>query len=462
MRITVSLDTQAVITQPSPLRFKAGCFNPIEIAFTRGSQSVPLPDGAVIEFALKPRNQWTGGLLAYLNTFAPGAGSLYTGSLNCATVAILGALGLSDDVPANDAANLDASAEVTWSFSGQKFRSATFSVTVETPLTDDSPVATPDPELYPTPAELALKSDLPHVPAFGTAALRDAGTPNGVATLGPDGKISPEQMSPVPVEVELVPASNAAGRFALTPAQVNIGDLIEQADTHAIYEVIDKEWLNNETGYVQIGIRAAAPVSGLPNGLLAYWKLDEESGVRVDATGNGNDLSDTNAVGFDLGKFGNAAGFDGTNSLTAASPIIAGDANFTIAAWINPSEFNSYNIVASSFPLVSFGLNDGYLHFYAGGPSDCNGDAVTVNEWSFVVFRRQGNSCFGSVNAGTVMITEATDTEAPANFTIGQEANREGYFQGLIDEMGVWNRALSDAEITQLYNNGNGISYPFA
>jgi len=69
VKITVSLDTQAVITQPSPLRFKAGCFNPLEVAFTRGSQTMPLPDVAVIEFALKPRNQWTGGLLAYLNAF---------------------------------------------------------------------------------------------------------------------------------------------------------------------------------------------------------------------------------------------------------------------------------------------------------------------------------------------------------------------------------------------------------
>jgi hypothetical protein len=66
VKITVNLDTQAVITQPSPLRFKAGCFNPVEIGFTRSSQTASLPDGAVIEFALKPKNQWTGGLLAYL------------------------------------------------------------------------------------------------------------------------------------------------------------------------------------------------------------------------------------------------------------------------------------------------------------------------------------------------------------------------------------------------------------
>ncbi len=170
MRITVNLDTQSVITQPSPLRFKAGCFNSIEIGFTRSSQSVPLPDGSVIEFALKPRNQWTGGLLAYLNVFSPAAGNLYAGTLNCATAGLLSALGLSDQLTGNDVAQIDASAEVTWSFGGQKFRSTTFSVTVEAPVTDDNAAASPDPELYPTPAEVARKSDLPIVATTAEAA----------------------------------------------------------------------------------------------------------------------------------------------------------------------------------------------------------------------------------------------------------------------------------------------------
>ena len=241
MRITVSLDTQAVITQPSPLRFKAGCFNPVEVTFTRGSQSVPLPDGAVIEFALKPRNQWTGGLLAYLNAFTPGAGSIYTGSLNCASVAMLRALGLSDEVPANDIANLDASAEVTWSFGGQKFRSATFSGTVEAPLTDERPVATPDPERYPLPEEIALKTD---VPVVGTAAALNAGEPNGAATLDGDGKLKGEQVpDAIALKSDLVPTGSnrivVQDRFALATlptsdvngnpiAKVNIGDVVHQ------------------------------------------------------------------------------------------------------------------------------------------------------------------------------------------------------------------------------------------
>lgn len=67
---------------------------------------------------------------------------------------MLDALGLGDTDPGNDEAQLEACGEITWSFGGQKFRSATFPVIVEPPLTDDNPVPVPDPQLYPTPQEL--------------------------------------------------------------------------------------------------------------------------------------------------------------------------------------------------------------------------------------------------------------------------------------------------------------------
>jgi hypothetical protein len=267
VKITVNLDTQAIITQPSPLRFKAGCYNPVEVVFTRGSQSVPLPHGTVIEFALKPRNQWTGGLLAYLNTFTPGAGSIYTGSLNCASAAMLAALGLSDEVPANDVANLDASAEVSWSFGGQKFRSATFSVTVEAPLTDESPIATPDPERYPQPEAIALKTDIPEV---GTAAALNAGEPNGAATLDGNGKLKGTQVpGAVALKSDLMPMGSSriviADRFSLANlptvdvngnpiAEVYVGDVVHQTGTPAtprtaVVQFVDHTITDDDVNY---------------------------------------------------------------------------------------------------------------------------------------------------------------------------------------------------------------------
>lgn len=467
MKITVNLDTQAVITQSSPLRFKAGCFNPIEIGFTRASQPAPLPDDAVVEFALKPRNQWTGALLAYLNAFSSGAGNLYAGTLNCSSAALLGALGLLDDAPTNDVGQIDASAEVTWSFSGHKFRSATLPVIVESPITDDNPIPFPDPELYPPPSEIALKSDVPILPALGSAAALNAGAPNGAATLGPDGKLSSNQLPTIPSGCKLVAVTDGGQRLTLTPSQVAVGDLVEQLDTRAVYQVIDPALLGQEAGYVKIGIRPEAQISGgdaLADGLLAYWKLDEESGPRTDSTGNGNDLSDNNGVGYDAGKIDNAASFGGSNYLQAATPILGINDDFTIAAWVKPNSTGSYLIAAASYPdYISFGISDaGLVHLTAGGGSDISGDPVPIDDWSMIVARRLGESISVSVNAGAATFGMLGSTSQPAAFTVSSNSGWEAFFQGLIDEVGVWNRALSDSEITQLYNNGNGLGYPFA
>jgi len=469
VKITVNLDTQAIITQPSPLRFKAGCFNPVELGFTRGSQSVPLPDGAVIEFALKPRNQWTGGLLAYLNAFVPAAGNLYLGTLNCATAALMTALGLSDQVPANDVANLDASAEVSWSFGGQKFRSVTFPATVETPLIGGNAATSPDPELYPAPADVARKSDIPQLPVFGTAASLNAGVSNGVATLGQDGKVPPEQLPAMPhvTSIKVVSVSDAAGRLALTQTQLNVGDLVEQTDTLAVYQVLDATLLNQEAGYVLIGTRSLATTGTLGDGLLAFWKLDEESTVRGDATGNGNALSDTNGVGFTSGKLGNAAYFNGSNSLSTNTTFDTSQ-SYTICCWAKTDATGGYQKVvevdgaSSQTQLEAWG--DGF-----NGPFFQPANNVQLTIPGFVG-DTQPHFLTCAYNAATGVASFYIDGQKSTQdglMGIGQP----GYLgiggatsdplTGWVDEVGVWNRALSDEEIAQLYNNGNGLAYPF-
>jgi len=131
---------------------------PLEVAFTRGSQVAVLPEGAALEFILKPRGQFTGGTLVFHDTFAAAAGSLYLGTANFSTTPLLAALGLTDEAPANDIAQVEGIAEVAWTIAGQRFRSATFPLSVEAPLTFSG--ATPLPELvYPTPAQLQALLD---------------------------------------------------------------------------------------------------------------------------------------------------------------------------------------------------------------------------------------------------------------------------------------------------------------
>jgi hypothetical protein len=60
----------------------------------------------------------------------------------------------------------------------------------------------------------------------------------------------------------------------------------------------------------------------------------------------------------------------------------------------------------------------------------------------------------GNMVAGTNALAVGTDY---INNTLGPD-----YFDGQIDELGIWNRALSAAEISQLYNGGSGLQYPFS
>ncbi len=137
MKLSVSLDTQAVLSQPSPAKVKGGGFVPIEVAFTRGTQTVMLPEGASVEFTVKTKNQFTGGTLVHHQSFSPAvdaSGAIYAASVNFSTGPLMAALGLADEAPANDIAQIEATAEVSWLSGGQRFRSTSFSLVIEAPL----------------------------------------------------------------------------------------------------------------------------------------------------------------------------------------------------------------------------------------------------------------------------------------------------------------------------------------
>lgn len=159
MRITVSLDTQAVITQPSPAKVKGGASVPLEVVFTRSSQAVTLPEGASLAFVLKPKNQLTGGTLVLHADFSLAPGNIYTGTANFFTQPLMAVLGLSDDATANDMPQLEAVAELEWTIAAQRFVSATFPIIVESPLRrgdDDTPAALPDLKATQSEAEAGL------------------------------------------------------------------------------------------------------------------------------------------------------------------------------------------------------------------------------------------------------------------------------------------------------------------
>jgi len=220
--------------------------------------------------------------------------------------------------------------------------------------------------------------------------------------------------------------------------------------------------------------------TNLNTDLISYYKLDENSGTTViDATGSIN-VSNIGATINQTGKIGKAYSFDGSNdyiSLDTNSYVsIAGD--LSIFMWIKvtsfPSTGDSYLISDWSTPYRNYVLR----LTSANKLSVLNGNGLTSQDteilstgtlstdtWYFVGFIRD------TVNNTVKIYIDSASKSAAINYDgnsttnalniganyLGNTAN----YNGIIDEVGVWSRALTSTEVSDLYNSGDGLTYPF-
>ena len=207
-----------------------------------------------------------------------------------------------------------------------------------------------------------------------------------------------------------------------------------------------------------------------PPGCIAYWRLDETAGIRADATGNGHDLTDRNSVGYEPGKISNAAVFDGSNGLDGTFSQSSFSA-LTVAGWIKiPVDalgrwhqcFSNWSQDSGNFVLQVDDNDTVYLQTSVEvGKNGFANDIVTSGEWFFVCARWDGTRYYLRCNDLNATPVEAGDNPSLSQFGIGGNYGGSSYDHvGSLDEFGVWDRCLSDAEIDQLYNGGNGFTYP--
>jgi hypothetical protein len=193
----------------------------------------------------------------------------------------------------------------------------------------------------------------------------------------------------------------------------------------------------------------------LLNGLLAFYKLGDTS----DSSGNGNTLTNNGGVDFVNGKIGNAAEFDESNYLSVSLSGIT--KNSSASVWINQSSQNETPLVLGQTGIGNISIrDDGYIGAFLGDFGVITSDVVAdFGDWYHIVGIYDGVIFKLFVN-GVLKATQSTSRFLDNNLLyIGGEGG--GQFNGLIDAVGIWNRALSDAEITALYNAGHGIEHPF-
>ena len=208
----------------------------------------------------------------------------------------------------------------------------------------------------------------------------------------------------------------------------------------------------------------AVSIQTLTNGVVAYWRLDESSGARVDSTGNGYDFTEENAVGSGLGLVGSAADFDGTNGMVCADIGIGTMEEFTLAGWVKFKEFVDYQyqqdtIFAKVLTFhVSLRAASGGIGAYIWGVGDLDtGIVPVIGEWYFVLLQLSGGLVELSVNNAEFESRAAMGPlYGDAPLRLGRVDSFTNPASVLMDNVGVWNRALTNEERATLYNSGNG------
>lgn len=238
--------------------------------------------------------------------------------------------------------------------------------------------------------------------------------------------------------------------------------------------------MNRIATIMAMGKTNVTPPSPLLTNLISYWKLDEASGARADSHGS-NNLTDNNTVGSAAGIINNCADFISTNSeflshASNASLEMSGNTDFSISGWVKITTIQSQSLItkdddaANSRDYTFDYLGAGGLRFYIKGGSTyiCDSVSITIDTWHFIVawYDSSNGQLHLRIDDTTTYnsVTGATGTDASAaQFRIGarEYLGFEDYSDALIDEVGIWKRVLSSQEITDLYNSGAGLTYPF-
>lgn len=227
---------------------------------------------------------------------------------------------------------------------------------------------------------------------------------------------------------------------------------------------------------------AVAEGSTLLNDLIAYYDFDEASGDLLDKTGNGH----TGAVGAGVAQndgdaiLGTSYAFNAqaTDTINCGNGDFAFTTPFTVAYWVKTLLWH-----CDIWGYANTDGSQGYFGFSQSGPSDghprftinTSGADISVydtdstdiyNAWHHIAHVWTGTEVLNYVDGELDSDEDFSTTptyDADTFFKIGKSYTNSGnsVLSGLLDEMAIYERALSQAGVDSLYNSGTGITYPF-
>jgi len=218
-------------------------------------------------------------------------------------------------------------------------------------------------------------------------------------------------------------------------------------------------------------VSAGNPGGTLRSGLLGYYRLDEAAGASAtDTSGNLRTLTQSGAPGSAAGRLNTARSFDDAvlptgQSFNRPSGLVTGPTELTVALWLwLDSVAAGYYVFQQWSTVAPFlrhqltvelpGVKPTYL---VNGATFIQGTALTVGTWTHL-------ACVGDAagirlyqNGALVASNAAVPTFAsPDVFYLGANGGL-GLLDGRLDEVAVYAKALTAAEVRRLYNRGRGL-----
>lgn len=331
----------------------------------------------------------------------------------------------------------------------------------------------------------AIKNNIPISHLFDPLGYLDQPTPN--QTLTGSKLVSGWVFDTLPVsEVKIYLDNNFVADAAYGTSRPDVQTVYPNALVNIGFTYqLDTKLYTNGTHDLRVDIKTSdgkvAPLNQIqivinnPLPIDSFWSMDETSwngtvGEVIDSSGNSNhSTASCNGTGCTIpttttGKLNNGGNFDGVDDYLVSSTNVfdPSQIDFTASIWFKPNQIGTFKVLISQ--QDGGGTGRYWLAQTAGGllttnitGTSFNGiTTLSANNWYHATLTKSGPTMTLYLNGIQESTASGTVSSANGNSVIGaNKLTNANFFSGTLDEARIYKRALTAAEVLQLYN-----SYP--